>query len=171
MNSSGRVKKRSSTTTAEQRPFSSHFTRSKSHSKKSSKSPGGKSTPHNLPPIDTQDPKTPPKAPTHTYKRNRKSDNIESDDENQENEEEQLNREDVQADALQALASYMAFQRMLLRHIEIDPSFTEFTYQDYSMASVETAGFHSGRSSEDFVPDASIGTGNAPSTDIERREL
>jgi hypothetical protein len=110
----------------------------------------------NVPPMDTPDHKTPPKAPAHTYMSKVNSENMEGYGENQENEE------DVHEAALQALASYIEFQRTLLRHIEIDPALTEFADQYHTVAFAEEEGFHSGRRSEDHVPGSEIGTGKRP---------
>jgi hypothetical protein len=82
--------------------------------------------------------------------------------ENQENEEEGSDAEDVHEAALQALASYMEFQKTLLRCTEIDPALTEFADQYHTVAFADNEGFYSGRRSEDHVPGSEIGRGKRP---------
>ena len=83
----------------------------------------------------------------------------EKDKEQLENETED---EDGQEDALQALASYMAFQRTLLRNIEIDTSFAAFSDQHQTSASVESTSLHTGHGVEGFMRDLDIGKGKQP---------
>ncbi len=77
-------------------------------------------------------------------------------------EEDILGNEDGQEEALQALASYAAFQLTLLRHIKEDPRITEFAYQTQVPAILGQTEFYSGQFSEDFVLDFSVGTGTRP---------
>ncbi len=71
-----------------------------------------------------------------------------------------LGNEDRQEEALQALASYAAFQLTLLRDIAENTRFTEFEYQAQVSATLGQTAFDSGEYPEDFVPVFALGTGS-----------
>ena len=168
MNSSRRVKRRTGTTESEQRPSSSYLTRSKSHPNRPSKSVSRGSASQDSPPINPHTPQTPQSRPAHTYGKHRNSgSSSEKDEEKLENE---MEDEDEQ-DALQALASYIAFQQTLLRHIEIDPSFRDFSGHDQTPVLVKSRSLHSGHHAEDIMPDLDIGKGKRPEHGFWMRHL
>jgi hypothetical protein len=137
---------------AEQRSSSQS---SRSQFQKSSKSPGPGFSPQNLPPIHASNSKTPPKAPIHLSRIHTDFEQHEKDYEDTEVEEEPLGGEDGQEEALQALASYGAFQLTLLRHFAENPIFPDFLGQKQASATI----FHSGHLSKDFGRDSALGAG------------
>jgi hypothetical protein len=140
------------TAAAEQRPSSRG---SLSQFKKSSKSPGRGFSPQDLPPIHASISKTPPKAPSHLPLIHTAFEKHKKGYEDTEREEEPLGGEDVQEEALQALASYAAFQLTLLRHFTDNPIFPEFLVQKQASATI----FHSGHLSKDSGRDSALDAG------------
>jgi len=86
-------------------------------------------------------------------------------------EDDVLGNEDGQEEALQALASYAAFQLTLLRHMTEDPRFTEFAYKNPVSGTLEQTEFHSGKFPEDFVPDFALGTGRRAESDSDVKKV
>lgn len=96
---------------------------------KSTKSPGRGFCPQNAPPIETRGSNTPLTVSAHTSAKRKPHGNRGKWYTDLKTEEESSNIETGQEEALQALASYAAFQLTLLRYIEEDATFAYFTDQ------------------------------------------
>jgi hypothetical protein len=131
-------------------------------------SPGRRIPPRNVPPIVTKDAKTPQNA--QSYSSASRCFENQEDNKDMGIEDDIFSNEDGQEEALQALASYAAFQLTLLRHIAEDPRYIEFAYQTRVSATFGQTEFHSGQFPEDFVPDFALGTDTRPEIDSDIKE-